>query len=110
MKKLIRVTINGEEYWDEEMKKTIFVPASGEPFSAIIENATTMIVGVDLAEGQDVTVVDGQVAETALNLEDMTVEQLREFAANKGIEIPGNLKKEETIREYIKEQLVDDVQ
>lgn len=110
MKVLTRTTANGKEYWDNETKKVLFVPAGEKPSFEVTESPESMIVGIDLANGKDATVIDGQVAEPVFNLDGMTATQLREFAEENNIEVPGNLKKPDTIREYIEEQLAADAE
>lgn len=103
----IRKTAAGTEYWDTVEKRTRFVPTGKEPDFEVTENPKSMIVGVDLALGKDKTVVNGQVIDTQtdIDLDVMNVEQLRSFAKQNSIEIPFNMKKEETIRKYIEKAL-----
>lgn len=75
----IRKTANGIEYWDTEKKVIV-------------------IGGVDLAKSEDEDKTDN-------NLDEMNVDQLLAFADENNIDVPGNMKKEETIREHIKETL-----
>ncbi len=110
MKVLIRTTANGTEYWCTDDKKTLFVPAGEQPSFEVTDEPTTMIVGVDFAKGKDVTVIDGKAIEPVFTLEGMTATQLREFADENNIDVPGNLKKPDTIREYIEEQLEVDAE
>lgn len=86
--KLIRKTLTGNEYWDSKNKKTIFVPKGKEPDFEI-----------------ESTEVD---TEKDITLDNMNAEQLLSFAEQNGIDVPGNMKKEETIRKYIAEQLAAD--
>ncbi|MCS1392988.1 Rho termination factor N-terminal domain-containing protein [Lysinibacillus boronitolerans] len=97
----IRTTANGTEYWDSEAKKTIFVPAGMRPAFEVTESPTTM-----LHKGETVK----PLVEPVFNLEGMTATQLREYAEENNIEVPGNLKKAETIREHIEEQLAADAE
>lgn len=108
MKVLIRTTANGNEYWDSEAKKVLFVPAGMRPSFEVTENPKSMIVGIGLANGKDATVINSKVVESPLNLDGMNATQLREFAEENSIEVPGNLKKPETIRDHIEKQLVAD--
>ncbi|AHN20296.1 hypothetical protein [Lysinibacillus varians] len=101
MKVQIRTTANGTEYWDNEAKKTLFVPAGEQPSFNVTESPTTM-----LHKGETVKPLD----EPVINLEGMTATQLREFAEENNIDVPGNLKKPDTIREYIEEQLAVDAE
>lgn len=99
MNVLIRTTANGNEYWDSIAKKVLFVPAGETPSFEVNENPTTM-----LHKGEAVK----PLVEPLFNLDGMTATQLREYAEENNIEVPGNLKKPDTIREYIEEQLAAD--
>lgn len=107
MKVLIRRTVSGTEYWDTEAKKTLFVPTGEKPNFEITVNPESMIGGVDLATGKDKTVVNGKVVEpkTVINPKEMDIEQLISFGEENGIVVPGNMKKEDTIRNFIIEEL-----
>ncbi|SPT98783.1 Phage protein [Lysinibacillus capsici] len=99
MKVPIRTTANGTEYWDSEAKKVLFVPAGMRPSFEVTESPKTM-----LHKGETVKPLE----EPVFSLEGMTATQLREYAEENNIEVPGNLKKPDTIREYIEEQLAVD--
>jgi len=92
----IRKTISGTEYWDNEKKKSLFVPTGEEPRFEVTVNPESMIMGVDLANGKDMTVV----SEVPV-LSNMTVKELREYADELGIEIPADVKKKEDIIELL---------
>ncbi|OOZ97583.1 hypothetical protein CQZ91_13305 [Bacillus cereus] len=92
----IRKTISGTEYWDNEKKKSLFVPTGDVPGFEVTVNPESMIMGVDLAEGKDMTVV----SEVPV-LSNMTVKELREYADELGIEIPADVKKKEDIIELL---------
>ncbi|WAA10829.1 hypothetical protein [Fervidibacillus albus] len=80
MLKPIRKTLSGQiEYWDTERKLVV-------------------IGGSDLASN----IIN---IESDISLEELNANQLRSFAEQNGIDIPGNMKKEETIRSYIIEKL-----
>jgi len=100
MKVPIRTTANGTEYWCTEDKKTIFVPAGEQPLFEVTESPDTML-HTDVKPSAD---------EPVINLDGMTATQLREFAEENNIEVPGNLKKPDTIREHIEAQLVADAE
>jgi len=85
----IRKTISGTEYWDNEKKKSLFVPTGEVPGFEVTENPGSMIIGVDLASGSDTRVV----SEVPV-LSNMTVKELREHADELGVEIPSDMKKE----------------
>ncbi|HDX9508899.1 TPA: hypothetical protein ROY06_002143 [Bacillus cereus] len=84
----IRKTISGTEYWDNEKKKSLFVPTSEEPGFEVTVNPESMILGMDLSSEPDKTVV---------NLNGMTVKQLHDYAASINVEIPADVKKKEDI-------------
>ncbi|QHV42542.1 hypothetical protein C1N66_04815 [Bacillus cereus] len=85
-----RKTISGTEYWDNEKKKSLFVPTGEEPGFEVTVNPESMILGVDSSSEPDTTVV-------TVPFNDMTVKQLREYADELGIEIPSDIKKKEDI-------------
>ncbi|WP_002145558.1 hypothetical protein [Bacillus cereus] len=101
----IRKTISGTEYWDNEKKKSLFVPTGEEPGFEVTVNPESMIIKHADNKIVDVEVID---TKTEINLDDMNAEQLLFFAKDNDIEVPGKLKKEETIRNYIVEQLTTD--
>ncbi|HHK5539223.1 hypothetical protein JDS67_19885 [Bacillus cereus] len=90
-----RKTISGTEYWDNEKKKSLFVPTGEEPGFEITVNPESMILGMDLSSEPDKTVV------STVSLDDMTVKQLREYADELGVEIPADVKKKEDIIELL---------
>ncbi len=90
----IRKTISGTEYWDNEQKKSLFVPNGEEPGFEVVVNPESMILGVDLSSKPDTTVV-------TVPFNDMTVKQLREYADELGIEIPADVKKKEDVIELL---------
>lgn len=98
-----RKTAQGTEYWDAKEKKTVFVPAGKEPDFEVTVDPKSVIAGVDLETGKDTTVINGQIddGETDTNLNAMNAEKLLTFAAQNNIDVPGNMKKEETIRNHI---------
>ncbi|PHD00630.1 hypothetical protein COF44_12055 [Bacillus toyonensis] len=90
----IRKTISGTEYWDNEKKKSLFVPKGEEPGFEVTVNPESMILGVDLSSKPDTTVV-------TVPFNDMTVKQLRDYADELSIEIPADVKKKEDIIELL---------
>ncbi|HFK1791398.1 TPA: Rho termination factor N-terminal domain-containing protein [Bacillus pacificus] len=92
----IRKTISGTEYWDSKEKRSLFVPTGEEPGFEVTVNPESMLIGVDLANGKDMTVV----SEVPV-LSNMTVKQLREYADELGIEIQADVKKKEDIIELL---------
>ncbi|MGG5805294.1 hypothetical protein [Bacillus mycoides] len=102
-----RKTISGTEYWDNEKKKSLFVPTGEEPGFEVTVNPESMIIKHADNKVIGVEVID---ADTEINLNDMNAEQLLSFAKDNGIDVPGKLKKEESIRNYIVEQLTNDTE
>ncbi len=99
MKVLIRKTLTGSEYWDAKNKKTLFVPAGKNPEFKVTKNPDSMIGGVDFAAGKETTVID-----EGINIEDMTVKQLHEFAKQIDVEIPADVTKKNDIIAFLSEQ------
>jgi len=100
MNVFVRKTAAGAEYWDNVEKRVRFVPAGSEPDFEVTENPSSMIMGVDLATGEDKTVVTREEGDGA-NLEDMTIPQLKEFANEQDIEIPADIKKKDDIIKFL---------
>ncbi|PGW57513.1 hypothetical protein COE14_11465 [Bacillus thuringiensis] len=98
----IRKTISGTEYWDNKKKKSLFVPTGEKPEFEVTENTGNILI-----KHADNKVVDIEVigTEIEINLDDMNAEELLSFAKDNDIDIPGNMKKEETIRNHIIELL-----
>ncbi|KAB2423897.1 MULTISPECIES: hypothetical protein [Bacillus cereus group] len=105
-----RKTISGTEYWDNEKKTSLFVPTGEEPGFEVTVNPESMIGGIDFAKGKDFSAIDGKVIGHEINLDDMNAEELLSFAKDNGIDVPGKLKKEETIRNHIVKQLTNDTE
>ncbi|MGH1274433.1 hypothetical protein ACQVWA_13375 [Bacillus cereus] len=84
----IRKTISGTEYWDTKEKRSLFVPTGEEPGFEVTKNPKSMI-----AKFADDKVIDVKVIE----LDDMTVKELRNHAASINVEIPADVKKKEDI-------------
>ena len=101
MKVPIRTTANGTEYWCTVDKKTLFVATGEQPSFEVTDEPTTMLPKSETVK---------PLEEPVFNLDGMNVTQLREFAEENNIEVPGNLKKPDTIREYIEEQLAADTE
>lgn len=101
----IRKTISGTEYWDNEKKKTLFVPTGEEPGFEVTVNPESMIADKELATGGYFTGnTEGQVigeSGTELILSNKTIKELREYAASINVEIPSDMKKKEDIIELL---------
>ncbi|MEM5647369.1 hypothetical protein AAHH72_26215 [Bacillus cereus] len=97
----IRKTISGTEYWDNEKKKSLFVPTGEEPGFEVTVNPESMIADKELATGGYFTGnTEGQVigeSGTELILSNKTIKELREHAASINVEIPADVKKKEDI-------------
>ncbi|PGA51087.1 hypothetical protein COL86_27880 [Bacillus toyonensis] len=92
----IRKTISGTEYWDNEKKKSLFVPHNVDPDFLVTVNPESMLIGVDMVNDSDTTVV----SEVPV-LSNMTIKELREYADELDIEIPADVKKKEDIIELL---------
>lgn len=122
MKTLIRKTIAGNEYWDSEAKKTLFVHKGKELDFEVTENTFSIITpegnSVNLmlqeeqqessAEDQEVDeeVFDNQETvgdEEEPDLENMTAKQLRDYAKKQGIDIPAAIRAKGDILQIIQE-------
>lgn len=101
----IRKTISGTEYWDNEKKKSLFVPTGEEPGFEVTVNPESMIANKELATGGYFTGNnEGQVigeSSTELILSNKTIKELREYADELGVEIPSDMKKKEDIIELL---------
>lgn len=82
----IRKTITGTEYWDFENKKTVFVP-DGEEIKFEVGEVKAQEVGQGKVEG--------------VELDSLTIAQLKEYAASKGIKIPKEITKRDDIIEFL---------
>lgn len=117
MRILTRDTATGKEYWDTKEKRSIFVPVGKQPDFYVTAEPVSMIGGIDLATGKDMTAVTNtDTDETGtpdsgsdFNIDGMNVEQLLALAEQSGIDVPGTMKKEETIRNFINNALTDAV-
>jgi len=94
-----RKTVTGIEYWDAKNKKVIVVPNGQELPFEVAENPKSMKYNED-GLNPGVAMVD----ETIPNLDEMDAEQLLAYAKENNIEVPGNMKKADTIRDHIKEE------
>lgn len=99
-----RRTITGVEYWDAKAKKVIVVPHGQKSPFEVVENPDSMIHGVDLVIDKDKTVNNNIVVDTVDNLDEMNADQLLAYAKENNIDVPGNMKKADTIRDHIKEE------
>jgi hypothetical protein len=88
-----RQSAQGTEYWDTKEKKVRFVPAGQEPGFEVTKDPKSMVKD------------DGAEYQPTIDLIKMNAEQLLAYAKEHDIEVPGNMKKEETIRNHIAEQL-----
>ena len=98
-----RKTIAGTEYWDNEKKKSLFVPNGEVPGFEVTVNPESMIADKGFATGGYLTndkLAIGE-ASTELILSNKTVKELREYADELGIEIPSDMKKKEDIIELL---------
>lgn len=113
MKVPIRKTINGTEYWDTELKKSIFVPVGSKPNFEVTENPKSMIIGVDLSSGKDTTVINNQTADDQADgpitlFTDLTIKELRTYAKQNKIIIPNEIKTKDDIVAFLNDLLLND--
>lgn len=87
MKVETRKTAAGTEYWDNEEKRVLFVPAGEKPDFEVTENPESMLNKEEPAPKTD----------EAPDLKDMTVNQLKAYAAELDIEIPADVKNKKDI-------------
>ncbi|USK91506.1 hypothetical protein [Rossellomorea marisflavi] len=105
----VRNTAQGTEYWDTKEKKIRFVSVGKEPDFEVTKDPKSMLVADGKLIAEAVKKKIGGTKEEFLRyLETMNAEQLLAFAKDNDIEIPGNMKKEETVRNHIAEKLNDD--
>ncbi|MEC2468533.1 Rho termination factor N-terminal domain-containing protein [Bacillus cereus] len=99
----IRKTISGTEYWDNEEKRSLFVPTGEEPGFEVTVNPGSMIANREVATGGYLTKDKLAIGEagTELILSNKTIKELREYADELGIEIPSDMKKKEDIIELL---------
>ncbi|HDR3902946.1 TPA: Rho termination factor N-terminal domain-containing protein [Bacillus cereus] len=99
----IRKTISGTEYWDNEEKRSLFVPTGEEPGFEVTVNPESMIADKGFATGGYLTKDNLAIGEsgTELILSNKTIKELREYADELGIEIPSDIKKKEDIIELL---------
>lgn len=95
MKVLTRTTAQGNEYWDTELKKSLFVPAGQEPSFEVIKNPKSMLGEEDLLPANE---------SDEIYLDDMTVKELRAYAKESNVVIPPDVTKKDDIIKM----LVDD--
>ncbi|GGE58513.1 hypothetical protein [Priestia taiwanensis] len=90
MKVEMRKTASGTEYWDTKEKRTLFVATGDEEDFEVTVNLKNMLEDEGSAD-----------TSTDIDLDAMNAEQLLAFAKQNNIDVPGNMKKEETIRNHI---------
>lgn len=81
----VRKTITGTEFWDSDKKRTLFVVDGKEPDFEVGE----------VQEKQE------EPEEKNINLNSMSVPQLKEYAASIEVEIPKELTKKKEILEFL---------
>ncbi|KYG92443.1 hypothetical protein A0U40_05320 [[Bacillus] sp. KCTC 13219] len=96
-----RKTRNGTEYWDAKEKRVRFVPEGNTPNFEVTDNPPSMLMGVDLTTGKDITVVNELPDGPITQFSNMTIKELREYAKENKIVIPTTLKKQEEIVTFL---------
>lgn len=81
-----RVTSTGTEYWDTEEKRIVVMQEE-----------------IEVADQQE----QEQVDTSGINLEEMTVKELKEFAESQGIDIPKSMTKKELVIAQITGESID---
>lgn len=107
----IRKSAAGTEYWDSLEKRTVLVPHGSKPDFEVTENPTSMIAGVDIATVKDKSVLSSfGISENGelVELSKMTIEQLKEYATSKEIELPSTIEKQDEIAKYLYENWKQD--
>lgn len=95
MKVEVRKTAQGTEYWDNVEKRTLFVPAGKKPNFEVTKEPKSMIDNEVAASEND----------NGIDLANLNKEELLAFAKDHNITIPGNVSKEDKIREIIETSL-----
>lgn len=118
MRTLVRTTLAGNEYWDNEEKRIIFVPVGEAPDFEVTENPKSMLqkdlkanvtVNVDLSttkNGKVVDLDDDIISDVVL--EDLNLKQLKEFAATNKLTIPATIKTKADIVKFLDSELYED--
>ncbi|WP_430488924.1 hypothetical protein [Rossellomorea marisflavi] len=108
MKIVVRNSAQGTEYWDTKEKKIRFLSAGKEPDFEVTKDFKSKLVadGRKFAEA-DRKKNEGTKEDFLKYMDILNVEQLLTYAKDNDIHVPGNMKKEETIRNYIVEKLND---
>ena len=84
----VRKTITGTEFWDSKKKRTLFVADGEEP-------------DFKVGEAQEEQEEQEEPEEKDINLNSMSVPQLKEYAASIEVEIPKELTKKKEILEFL---------
>jgi hypothetical protein len=91
-----RQTAQGTEYWDTKEKRIRFVPTGQDLGFEVTKEPKSMS-----KEGSKHVKGEGKITD----LNSMNADQLLAYAEDNNIEVPGNMKKEDTIRKHIEESL-----
>ncbi|WP_430482800.1 hypothetical protein [Rossellomorea marisflavi] len=102
----VRKSAQGIEYWDTEEKKIHFVSKGQKPGFEVTKDPKSMLVvdGKKIAEAVGKK-IEGTKEDFLKYLDTLNVEQLLAYAKENDIEVPGNMRKEETVRNHIVEKL-----
>lgn len=95
-----RRTAAGTEYWDTVNKKIRFVPSGKEPDFEVAKNPITYVTNAKQAKERDQAVT----TETK-SFDELNGNELLSFASKHNIDVPGTMKKAETIRAHILSEL-----
>ncbi|ANS46134.1 phage protein [Bacillus thuringiensis] len=95
----IRKTLSGTEYWDNEKRKSLFIPTGEEPgFEVTVNPADKGFATGGYLNGDKLVIGESG---TELILSNKTVKELRKYADELGIEIPADVKKKEDMIELL---------
>lgn len=113
MRTLIRGTATANEYWDTIEKKSISVPIGEEPGFDVVEDPKSLVnpeVEPRLIETRKKD-QDNSKDDASLNkdLSDMTVTEIKGYAKNKGLEIPGDIAKKGDLITWVLENEQGDI-
>jgi hypothetical protein len=78
-----RKTAAGTEYWDNEEKKVLFVPVGKFPNFEVTEKPASMLVKAEPAKS---------FTPISKAYEDMTVKELKAYAAKDNVNVPSDVK------------------
>lgn len=94
MRYVSRETAHGTEYWDTEAKRTVFVPKGQVPGFEITANPYT-------PETRNEELDDDQQEEETSQIATMSIQAMKDYAAEHELEIPKDITKHDDIAEWL---------